>query len=138
MEETDLMIGNFIEFDEQQCEVIEIGDPTCWVYSKMGQHYEARYDQLGGIELTETLLFRLGFVQPQPDKNFFIHASNLHSFNSDTSAILRFVFIEGDSKLTVSFGDSKLGCLFARLNYLHELQNLWYWANFKETLKIDL
>src|SRR5436189_3885030 len=140
MDVKDLRIGNYIEsYIVFSCPVNGFSQPTIKVeqvdikiLTFLSEHPMATYRP---IELSPSILEACGFEQPKNDESScWIHKSNLHNYLHNAHATLRFAFIEG--KLSVSIGDDSYGVIFARIQYLHELQNLWYSCNFNTELII--
>ncbi len=138
IESTHLRIGNYVEYDDEIWEVVELVDTDVALFRyRDGNHWSVAYEYVYPIQLTGELFERMGFLHVNTSEvGCYVYEKDMTGFANDNYATFRFAFATSPLKASVSIGDSKHGSVFTVVQWLHELQNILF-ANTKEELKYN-
>lgn len=132
MKATDLRIDNWInpDFPIQVCAVYP-GCVDADFEGNQGDPWEFKNDEIKPIPLNKEWLEKLGFEKSTV--GYYAYKSDLYS----DYAHLRISDVYDNGKYTVSIGDDKVGICMLHIEYVHQLQNLYY-AITSEELEVKL
>lgn len=116
----ELRINNLVTWDSDKIHIVnELREDTALLYGEDGSHVNATYKSINPIKLTDNIIQSLGF-----------------EYDLQTEAFTgKRVFTDSMSTIAED-GEFYNGIYSQKLEYLHQLQNL-YFALFSQELKIE-